>query len=86
MLLYSRDIYLLQQEHQQIYDLAVSSVRFINERTMQRRAINYLLQCVQMQDVYLEKIEITIKALFACIPIMSNLCHINLGRMLVILL
>lgn len=86
VLLYNKEIYLLQPGHQQIYDLALNSVRFVNQRTMQRRVINYLLQCVQLQDTYLDKAEVTVKTLFSSIPIISNLCHINLGRMLVLLL
>jgi len=76
----------MQPQHTQIYDIALSSVRFINERGMQRRAINFLYQCVQMKDVYLDRVEPTLKAVFASIPIMSNLCYINMGRILVCLL
>lgn len=39
-----------------------------------------------MQDTYLDKAEVTIKTLFSSIPIISNICHINIGRMFVILL
>ena len=46
----------MQSQRTQIYDIALSSVRFINERGMQRKAVNFLYQCVQMKDVYLDRV------------------------------
>jgi hypothetical protein len=39
-----------------------------------------------MKDVYQDRLEPTLKAVFASIPIMNNLCYLNIGRILVLLL
>lgn len=86
VLIFNKDIYLAQPDHFKTYDLAVHSVEYINERVLQRKAINLVYQCVQLRDVYEVKTEQSIKAIFASIPHINGICHSNLGRILVILL
>lgn len=86
VLIFNKDIYLSQPDHFKIFELAVHSVEYINERVLQRKAINLLYQCLQLRDVYEGKTEESIKAIFASIPHINGICHSNLGRILIILL
>ena len=48
ILLYSRNYYLQQPQHLQIYQLAVQSIEHINERNIQKKAISFLHHCLQL--------------------------------------
>lgn len=49
---------------------------------MQRKVVYFLYLCVQIRSVFACKFDRMARALFAAVPILNNICYINVGRIL----
>lgn len=82
VLIYSQTIFLGQPQLEDITALALASLQFINEKQMQRKVVYFLFLCVQVRAVFAAKFDRIVRALFAAVPILNNICYINVGRIL----
>jgi len=49
---------------------------------MQRKVVYFVYLCVQLPNAFAGKFDRVARALFAAIPILNNICYINVGRVL----
>lgn len=85
VLIYSQQIFLSQPQTEEILNLALFSIQYLNEKQMQRKVVYFLYLCVQIRAVFAPKYDQIVKALFFAIPIINNICYINVGRIFMVI-
>ena len=85
VIIYSQEIFLSQPQTEEILNLALMGLQYLNEKQLQRKVVYFLYLCVQIRPVFACKYDLILKSVIFSVPNVNNLCYINLARILMVI-